>query len=171
ETARILISCDDPDLRDATEHVLCVPDDSFDALRILLDCNDFDGRPERLSDRHLAFHDARREPVWLLAEAVSGKTGEGVWSGDELLAPDPIAGAETSILHRLNRDRSALADLVHALSGTRPLDPTAVSACSIGAHVRATVGVIFFEWPRELTDPSSAPAEVERLLDEHGSES
>lgn len=145
----------------ATDHVLFIPDESDDALQLIV-------TPEETvestaTDRWQAHHGPPDHPRWALLWIESVKHGAWVFDGEALMIPNALSGAEASLCKRLNADKALLARLCQRYAGVVVPGPTCVGVDPGGLHVRASFGVIRVPFPRDATDADDAASMIESM--------
>ncbi len=163
-TGELVIGAE-PAVLDASELVLCLPDDTFDAEATLL----VEHRPadeDRWTDRHLAYHPDARPARWARArvDAIKLRSGEVV-DGERLGLVNPLADVEPELCKRLNADPDALRALCGLMAGVEPEAPVGVGVDRLGVDVRARFGIVRIDLPAPCEDPDEARRVIEALIE------
>lgn len=157
----------------AETHVLYTPEESDDALQLLLDLDRESPAPEALIDRWRIHHgdpprrlpgDSKGEPGkvwWGRFRVETARLGSVVVDGEALLAPNPMVGIEPRVCRRLNADRDALRRVCEAVAGAAPREPLCVGMDEEGLHVRGDGGLVRLPFGA----PVASPEEAEQTLD------
>ncbi|GJM18547.1 MAG: hypothetical protein DHS20C14_07600 [Phycisphaeraceae bacterium] len=155
----------DPRDTDAAEHVLCVPDDSFDThARALLACSRIDEHDPAV-DLFAAYHGPERSAAWVRGVIAFAKLASGdVVDGDDLAWANPLAGAQTALCRALNADPGRLRGACERAAGVAPEDPFAVGVDPFGVDVRARFGVVRVAFSAAMGDAAAAQGAIETLL-------
>lgn len=160
-----LILGSEPALVDASELVLCMPTDTFDAEATVL-VRHRPAEEDRWTDRHLAYHPEHRPTRWLRAEVDSIKLQNGeVVDGERLALTNPLGPAEPTLCKRLNADPDALRELCRLMAGGEPEHPLAVGVDRYGIDVRARFGIVRLDLPAPCDDPDEAGRVIAALLE------
>lgn len=162
---------------DAESHVLYVPEESDEALQLLLELDRAKPAPEAMVDRWRIHHgdaprrlpgDFKGEPGkvwWGLFTVDTARLGSAVIDGEALLAPNPLADVEPRLCKRLNADRDALRRVCEAVGGAAPREPLCVGVDEEGLHVRADGGLMRLPFGAALTSAAEAERTLEQWLE------
>lgn len=151
---------------EAEDPVLMAPDESEEALQLLVRIEELGPNREDVTDRWQAYHGPPRFPRWGSLAIESGKLGAEVADGAELMLPNPLLAAEPGLCRKLNADRALLAAVCRRRAAIAPADPVAVGVDPGGVDVRARFGIVRVEFDHEAATPEAAAAAVESLLQE-----
>lgn len=151
---------------DAMEHVLFVPEESDEALQLLLAPELERPVPEALIDRWRIHHGATpdEEVFWARCAIETARFGSSVIEGEALMRPNPLGAHEGGACRRVNEDRAALGRACARVAGVRPTDPMCVGLDDEGLHVRHKLGVLRVPFPRAARDARDADALIDELL-------
>lgn len=146
----------------AAEHVLFLPDETPDALQLLVS-------PEEVgesatTDRWMMYHGEPEDVRWASFWIDGGRHGPWVFDGEALAIPNPLVRDEPSLCKTANADRARLAAACQRFAGVVVPDPVCVGVDPRGLHVRARFGVVrvcFDESGRSVADAAAA---LTRLL-------
>lgn len=151
----------------AGQLVLFVPEESDNALQMLVTAEELDPRSDSPCDRWRAYHGEPRAPRWLAMSIVSARLGATVVEGQELMRPNALRRAEPALLRAGNADQAALRRLCRRAAGVFPDAPVLVGVDELGMDVRARFGIIRVEFPRPAPDADDADAVIRSLLRVH----
>lgn len=146
----------------ATEHVLFVPEETDDALQLLLsveECQECAG-----SDRWQAYHGQPEHVRWGLFWIDSVRHGPWVFDGEAFSVPNPVAGEECGICKMLNTDASKLAALCQRFAGVVVPHPVCVGVDPRGLHVRARFGVVRVPFDQRCDGDKQARETIAAML-------
>ncbi len=147
----------------APEHVLFVPDESEDALQLLV-------TPEQVeesaaTDRWMAYHGDPEHVRWAMMWIDSGKHGPWVFDGEALTLPNTLAPAEPALVKAVNeRGPQPLRRLCRRLHGVDAEHPLCVGVDQHGIDVRARFGVLRAPFAQPANDPDHAVKLLDKLL-------
>lgn len=147
----------------ADEVALFIPDESADALQLLVQPIEIDPSREAAADRWRIYHGTTKEPRWARLEIQSARAGRDVFDGPELRGPAPFAADEPAALARLNADPARLAVLCRRAVGIAPADPRAVGLDPDGLDIRARFGIIRIPFDPPAPTIADARAALDRL--------
>lgn len=150
----------------AAEHVLWAPEESDDALQLLLSVEPLEEGV--LTDRWAAYHGESEHVRWGLFWVDGGRHGAWVFDGEALACANPVSGEEAGLCRWLNGDRSALARVCQRYAGVVVPQPVCVGVDAWGVHVRARFGVVRVGFEEEATDGARARAMLEAMVKEAG---
>lgn len=161
QTGRLIVSVPAAVLL-ATDHTLAVPEDSDDALQLLV-------TPEQVeesvsTDRWMAFHGTPEHVRWAELWVESAKHGAWVFDGEAFMLPNALAPAEPSLCKRLNADKAALARVCQRYAGVVVPSPTCVGVDPAGLYVRAAFGVVRVSFDRGARDGDDAAAVIDAMV-------
>lgn len=147
------------------QFVLFLPDESDDALQVLL-VRQRGEVPEALRDRWLMLHlDPPRGDVrWTLFHPESARLHAEVIDHDILASFNPLASSEPALVKRANADRDALARACRHATGSTLTDPVCVEVNPSGLLVRHKLGVTLAPFGVEAIDGSFALEVIEAML-------
>jgi hypothetical protein len=171
----------------AAQLVLTVPEESDDALHLLLSAEEIE--ESSVTDRWLAFHlsqsgysqahvpddsePGREYPDhtrWAALWIDGAKHGPWVFDGDALMLPNPLASLEAGVCKMLNQNKAALARLCEAHTGAQDADPdtvdepTCVGVDPEGIYARLSHGVVHIPFPEPRAEDSAKVETVETLI-------
>jgi hypothetical protein len=146
----------------ADEIVLYVPDETDDALQLLLTAEQVE--ESSLTDRHAAYFPEPDHVRWAELYIDAGRLNEYVFDGDALMTPNPLAPCEVSLIKALNADRDALRAATAARANREVTEPVAVGVDPLGADIRARFGIVRLPFESESPDEASARAQITSLL-------
>lgn len=146
----------------AAELVLSVPEETDDALQLLLTAEE--SAESAATDRWICYHGDPEHVRWATFWIDSARHGPWVFDGDAFTLPNPLAAAEPALCKLLNADKAKLAALCQRFSGVPIPSPVCVGIDPRGIHIRARFGVVRVRFDSVLNDADSARAEIERML-------
>lgn len=146
------------------DYVLFAPDESHDALQLLLTVRPTSPRHDSVCDRWRAYHLHPDSANWARAGIEAARFGPDVLDGASLMRPNPLAAQEPALCKLLNRHPNALAALCRTLTNVTISDPVAVGVDHLGMDARARFGVVRAEWPSPPLTPESAHHVIQALL-------
>ena len=162
-TGRLVMPVE-PELGDAEELVLHMPDEGFDAMQALLDPVEFiEGDPGAIVDRHAAYHGPTRAAHWLRSPIAAARWDGSVVDGQALTQPNELARCEAPLLRALNADRARLVESIATL-GIEVESPTAVGIDPQGIDLRAAFGIVRAEPDEPMPDEQAARRVIMALL-------
>jgi hypothetical protein len=142
-------------------HVLFIPDESDEALQLLVDAEPADPDRDEACDRWRIYHGEPRWPRWMVMAIDSAKLAGEVIDGSALMKPNPLRDVEPGICRVANGRLDALRELCRRRIGVAPVEPRLVGVDPLGMDVRARFGVV-----RLIPDrPVSTPEDMAALLD------
>jgi len=144
------------------EHVLFVPEETDDAMQIIVSPEQIDECPA--TDRWMAFHKEPEHVRWAMCWIDSVKHSPWVFDGDALTRANSLAGAEAHLVKELNAGKPALAKMCARATGTDVEEPLCVGIDQDGIHVRARFGVLRIHFPHTANDPDHARRMIAQLL-------
>lgn len=152
ESGRIVMAAPEA-AGEVPEALLCVPDESADALQLLMaivpieECT--------ATDRWCVFHGPQDHPRWVMGQIESARKGPWVFEGEDLTQPNILIHDEAALVRELNADREALRAIC-AAAGHAVESPTAVGVHQRGLHIRVKYGVVAIRFPHPATDAAHA---------------
>jgi hypothetical protein len=153
-----------PEIAAAVEHVLHIPEESDDAMSLIIGVAPTDPDELPACDRYLAYHGPADEARWIACTIDAAKWGGVVLDGPLLQKPNPLADAEGRLCKLANADQARLAA---AMSAHRNLDipaPLCVGVDPGGLHVRARFGVVRVRFPRPAAAEADAAEAIRQFL-------
>ncbi|MEO1128726.1 MAG: hypothetical protein AAFX05_03345 [Planctomycetota bacterium] len=145
------------------EHVLFVPDESDDALQLLISPQEIE--ESAMTDRWLAYHVEAEHVRWADIYIDSARHGPWVFDGDALTTPNPLRADESRLVKRINEHTQALADLCQAAMEMDVEDPVCVGIVPHGIYVRARFGIIMIAFETTCETAEQVEHVIESLLD------
>ncbi|MFI4853897.1 MAG: hypothetical protein ACIAQF_02825 [Phycisphaerales bacterium JB065] len=153
----------------ASQHALFVPEETDDALQLLLTCEEIEESDS--TDRWIAFHMGESEHPehtrWAAFWIDSAKHGPWVFDGEAMMVPNPVADLEPKTCKTINARRDELARVTAELTGADATDGAlCVGVDPGGLYVRLRHGVVRvpFPEPDEESTIETLDSLVERLL-------
>jgi hypothetical protein len=146
------------------EAVLFVPEESDDALQLLLTPEPIDNDNHPAVDRWRIHHGEPGDARWVRFHVESARRREMVFDGDAFMRASPVADAEAGLCKKLNADRDRLARLCKACAGLDVEKPVCVGVDQDGLHVRARFGIVRAPFEHEARTPEEARRAVDALL-------
>jgi hypothetical protein len=146
----------------AAELVLDVPEESDDALQLLLtveECGE-----SAATDRWQAYHGQPEHVRWALGWVDGAKHGAWVFDGDAFALPHPFAAEESVLCRVLNADKARLAAICQRHAGVVVPDPVCVGVDPRGVHVRARFGVVRVAFEEMAADAAEARRMIEGMM-------
>lgn len=147
----------------AAEHVLFVPQETDDALQLMLSPEEIEEGPA--TDRFQAYHGQPEHVRWASCWIDSARHGPWVFDGEALMQPNPLASDEPSLVKLLNQDDAKLAALVQRHAGIVVPSPVCVGVDPRGLHVRARFGVVRVPFGEPVADAAGARRAIESMLE------
>lgn len=150
---------------DADGHTLFVPEESDEALQLLV-------RPEELgggaaaAECWRAYHGTPRSTRWFAMRVESGRLGADVVDGGEITLRNPLAATEPALCRRANADLGALRRAVLRMTGVDVPEPLCVGADDHGLDVRARFGIVRLGFERRVMSTDEAMRVIEGMLEE-----
>lgn len=157
-----------PQVLDADEFVLWLPDERFGAMQALLVVGEAEDEFDEARDRYLAYHGRAKSPRWIRCTVESAKEGAAAYDGDDLTVPNAARAVEPRLCKLLNQDEQKLRSVTEKLCGVHPETALAVGVDEDGIDVRVSLGVVRLEFPRRAKDADETEATVRGLLTEIG---
>lgn len=153
-----------PEVVGAAEHVLHVPEESHDALALMVSAERIDPDSLPACDRFLAYHGPPEDARWIACTIDAAKWGGIVLDGPLLQKPNPLADAEPRLCKRANTDRTLLAAAMRRSRGLSITEPVCVGVDPGGLHVRAAFGVVRVRFSRPAVAEADAAGAIDRFL-------
>lgn len=153
-----------PEVADAAEHVLHIPEESDDAMALMVSVALVHPDTLPACDRYLAYHGPAQEPRWIACRIDAAKWGGVVLDGPLLQKPNPLAVAEGRLCKRANADPARLAAAMKAHRNLEIPAPLCVGVDPGGLHVRSRFGVVRVRFPRPAMSESEARASIDHFL-------
>jgi hypothetical protein len=153
-----------PEIADAGEHVLHIPEESDDAMALMVSIDLVHPDTLPACDRYLAYHGPAQDARWIACRIDAAKWGGIVLDGPLLQQPNPLAPAEGRLCKRANASPPRL---FAALLAHRNLDipaPLCVGVDPGGLHIRSRFGVVRIRFPRPAATEAAAAAAIEQFL-------
>lgn len=145
----------------ADEHVLFVPEETDEALQLLISPEQIDPDTET-PDKWRAYHGESRHPLWARFVIDSGKF-DGCLC-EQLMVPNSLGRGEWSICNAANARKEDLVTLIHTHAQIKPKDPRVVGVDQLGMDVRVRFGIVRIEFDHMAQNVDDAAAMVEHLL-------
>ncbi|MDX2116511.1 MAG: hypothetical protein SFZ24_12950, partial [Planctomycetota bacterium] len=143
------------------QHLLWVPEESLDALQLLLSADEL--AEGAATDRWRVFHGEPEHVRWAQFWIDGARHGPWVFDGDALAAPNPLAADEPGLCKSLNADKGALAALCQRFAGVVVPDPVCVGVDPRGVHVRARFGVVRIRFEEVLPAAGAVRQKLESM--------
>lgn len=124
----------------STQHVLSIPEESDDALQLLLSPDETS--ESAATDRWQAYHGSPDHVRWASFWIDGARHGPWVFDGDAFSMSNPLAADEPALCKLLNADKARLAALCQRFAGMVVPSPVCVGVDPRGLHVRARFGVV-----------------------------
>lgn len=150
----------------APEAMLFVPEESDEALQLLLDAEQIE--ESAITDRWRAYHGEPEQVRWARCHVDAAKRSPWVFDGDALMLANELAGGEAGLVKRLNARKDELARVVAAKVGREPTESTAVGVDEWGAYVRVALGVVRLEFAEQAASLEEAERMIDALLERGG---
>ncbi|MCC6659629.1 MAG: hypothetical protein IT437_01960 [Phycisphaerales bacterium] len=148
---------------EAGGHTLFVPEESVDALQLLVRVARL-GPDPAAADRWRAYHGTARSARWCAMSVESGRRGAEVVDGAGLMLVNPLADAEGALCRRVNSDAAALRRAVLGAAGVDVPHPLCVGVDDHGMDVRARFGIVRVGFERPAGSAGEAMRVIEGLL-------
>lgn len=149
---------------DASEVVLFVPEESDEALQLLLTLEPVDEASHPGPDRWRIHHDQPTDIHWVAAWVDGARRGKFVFDGDAMMAPNPLASCEAALCRRANADEGALLRAADRATGRRNRAAVCVGVDPWGLHARCEFDVA--RVPFALDDaPAGSCEQAERAVE------
>lgn len=146
------------------EAVLFVPEESDEALQLLLTPEPIDNDNHPAVDRWRIHHGDPEDARWVRFHVESARRREMVFDGDAFMRPSPVGAAEPSLCKRLNADRELLARICRACAAVEVEKPVCVGVDQDGLLVRARFGIVRVPFAHEVLTPDEACKAVDALF-------
>jgi len=151
----------------ASEHILHTPDESDDAMSLLLSPDEIDRERDSLVDRWRAHHSQEQDVNFVSCVIDMVRWRGMVIDGDAMMAPNPLAQEESDLLRSLNADKARLRAICAAAARVDVPAPTAVSVDPDGVHVRARFGVVRIVFAQPVDSLETARSALDALARTH----
>ncbi len=163
DSGRLLIPVP-PEVAEAGEHVLHIPEESDDAMALMVTVEVV--HPDTLAacDRYLAYHGAAEDARWIACRIEAAKWGGVVLDGPVLQQPNPLAGAEGRLCKRVNADPPRLAAAMRSHRNLEIPGALCVGVDPGGLHVRSRFGVVRVRFAKAASTEAEAGAAIEKFL-------
>jgi len=149
---------------DAPELVLFIPEESDEALQLLLTAEPVEAHAHAGPDRWRIHHGEPQDIHWVAAWVDAARRGPFVFDGDAMMQSNPLAGEEAALCKRANADERALLDAADRATGRKNQEPRCVGADPWGLHVRTYFDVVRLPFRVEDAPVGSREA-AERAVD------
>lgn len=146
----------------AAEHVLFVPEETEDALQLLVSPEE--AQEGNTTDRWQAYHGVPEHVRWATFWIDGARHGPWVFDGDAMTAGNPLAKAEPALCKLANADPAKLARACKKIVDVDVPDPVCVGVDPGGMHVRARFGVVRLAFSPAASDADHAKASIEAML-------
>lgn len=146
--------------------VLFLPEESLDAMQLILSPEPMDGETHAAADRWRIHHGREEDIRWMSCYIDSAKWGPMVYDGDALMLSNPLADYEPAACKKMNQDRSLLTQLCERGAGVAVADPVCVALDPEGLHVRARFGVVRIPFAEPAQDAEHAARLIDELIRE-----
>jgi hypothetical protein len=149
------------------EIVMFIPEESDEALQLLLDVEEVDEKDHsRAIDKWIAHHGDPEDIHWVACWIDAARMGPVVIDGDALMNSNPLAGAEARTCRRINEDKDALRALCARYAKMDVEDPLCVAVAPLGLSVKSRFDILFVPFGADIETESALDAEIDRLLAE-----
>ncbi|TVQ31962.1 MAG: DUF2470 domain-containing protein [Phycisphaeraceae bacterium] len=149
---------------DTFEHVLHIPEDTDDALHLLLTPEPINGDTHPGADRWRIYHGEPTDFTWVRLHIDTARYGPWVYDGDALMIPSALAKAEPGLCKLLNGDPEALRRMCESCAGVAVADPVCVGVDPDGAHVRARFGIVRIPFESPAETEADAKSAIDAML-------
>lgn len=150
------------------DHTLYVPDETSpgdeDTLELIIEMAHEPLVANELRDRHLAYHGHIRGGVWVSAAVHSGRFGESLFSGHDLMESNRLIDCEPRLCRVCNESSQRLLELCSERIGTGLTSATVVGVDGYGIDVRLSHGVRRFEFGRAASTEEEAMVQIRELF-------
>lgn len=146
----------------AAEHVLFVPEETDDALQVLLSAEEM--QEGVATDRWLAYHATPDHVRWASFWIDGARHGPWVFDGEAIGFPNPLGHEEAALCKALNEDKAKLAALCQRYAGTVVPTPVCVGVDPRGIHVRARFGIVRARFEDVCATAAAAREAIEGML-------
>lgn len=151
-------------LLEELEAVLFVPEESDEAVQLLLTPEPLDGENHPMADRWRIHHGEPVDIRWARFHIEGARHGAMVFDGDAFMVANPLADAEPALCRRLNADKDALGALCQRVLGAAIEEPVCVGVDQDGLHVRARFGVVRVPFEHAAQSADAAERMIESML-------
>lgn len=148
---------------EGSDAVLCIPEDSDDAVQLLGDTHVVPAGSEP-SDRWTAYHGDSRTTRWLALSVGSAKTSGDVLDGPQVDLRNALHACESALCRKANADPEALKAMVVRRAGVTLSSPRTVGVDERGFDVRARFGIVRIEFPSRAADEADAARMIEGMI-------
>ena len=147
------------------ELVLFVPEESDQALQLLLDPEEVDEKDHsRAIDRWIAHHGDPVDLHWIACWIDAARLGTFVIDGVALMNANPLAGAESRVCRRFNENKDDLRAVCSRFGGMDIEDPVCVGVGPLGLSVKSRFDIVFVPFGDPAHNESALDAEIGRLI-------
>lgn len=146
----------------AAEHVLFLPEETEDALQLLISPEDVG--ESAVTDRWMAYHGEPEHVRWASFWIDGARHGPWVFDGEALSVANPLLKEEAGLCRAANADRTKLAAACERMAGVAVPDAVCVGVDPRGLHVRARFGVVRVQFREDGAAVSDAAGAMARLL-------
>lgn len=153
-----------PEAADAAEHVLHVPEESDDAMSLMVSAAVTTPDDLPACDRYLAYHGPADDARWIACRIDAAKWGGVVLDGPLLQKPNPLAPAEGRLCRQANADQARLAASIKAHRAIDIPTPLCVGVDPGGLHVRARFGVVRIRFAKQAASEAEAAEAIRQFL-------
>lgn len=173
DTGRIVMPVE-PQVLDADEHVLLVPEESDQALELLVILEEIDGRWHPGADRWRSYHGEPRAARWAWFAVDCARHEGAIVDGEEICRPSALHAEENVLRRAAHRLISAQpAEVVARLLGRDQQTilaeaPVVVGVDEAGLDVRVGRRVARLLFPSPALDAASAGEIIQGLLAPEG---
>lgn len=162
-TGRLLIPVP-AEVADAGEHVLHVPEESDDAMALMVSASAVHPDTLPACDRYLAYHGPSEDARWIACTIDAAKWGGVVLDGSALQRPNALANAESRLCKRVNVNMPRLRAAMKTHRGLDIPTPLCVGVDPGGMHVRSRFGVVRVRFAKAAGSEDDAAAAIEQFL-------
>ncbi|MFG0275089.1 MAG: hypothetical protein ACF8QF_08530 [Phycisphaerales bacterium] len=149
---------------DAPELVLFIPEESDEALQLLLSAEPLDEHAHPGPDRWRIHHGEPQDIHWVGAWIDAARRGPFVFDGDAMMPPNHLAADEPALCKRANSDEGALLAATDRATGRENQEPRCVGVDPWGLHVRTYFDIARVPF-READAPAGTRDMAERAID------
>lgn len=152
-----------PAVLTADHVVLHLPEESDDALQLLVEPVELNPDTDPACDRWRIYHGTPRDPRFIRLEIQSARLRSAVFDADDLRLANPLANVEPRLCSLLNADLAALSAWCIRETNVTPTDPRAVGIDPDGLDIRARFGIIRINFDPPV-DAATAEPRLRQLL-------
>lgn len=154
----------------AAQPVLFLPEESEEALQLLVSMEEIDGESHATADRWRIYHGEPEDVRWAACWIDSARLGPMVFDGDALMVPNALASDEPALCKELNADKDGLHRLCAQAAGVECENPVCVGVDPEGLDIRRRFDIVRIPFPKVAENADGVRAAVAGLVKQDGSQ-